>query len=195
MFFLDFFRHLQDKHGQKVSFLILLSFLFAFVVARTYALITAPILNIKGIHIHHLNFGISLLAISGLLGFYYGDRAPRCIPSGANIRKKGVGGAETARKIPTLISRCDQRDWVHFSDSKWRKKIIVLYGIGLGLTFDEFGMWLHLEDQYWMRTSYDAIVIISLVLLNAIFFGERWMRIFKLLSHHTRKTGDQYKRE
>jgi len=144
MLFFDFLRHLQDKHGQKVSFLILLSFLFAFVAARIYALITAPILHIKGIHIHHLNLGISLLAISGLLGFY-------------------------------------------FSDSKHRKKIIILYGVGLGLTFDEFGMWLHLEDQYWMRTSYDAIVIISLILLNAIFFGERWLRIIKFLTFQARK--------
>lgn len=152
MFFLDFFRHLQDKHGQKVSFLILLSFLFAFMVARVYALVTAPILHIKGIHIHHLNFGISLLALSGLLGFY-------------------------------------------FSDSKWRKKIIVLYGIGLGLTFDEFGMWLHLEDHYWIRTSYDAIIIISLILLNAIFFGERWIKIFKFLFYHADKIKNQRKKD
>lgn len=138
MFFIDFFRRLRDKHGQKVSFLIFLSFLFAFVTARIYALIAAPILEIGGVHIHHLNFGITLLAISGLLGFY-------------------------------------------FANSKWRNKIIMLYGIGLGLTFDEFGMWLHLEDQYWMRTSYDAIIIISLILLNALFFGERWIRIFKFL--------------
>ncbi|MBU4339206.1 hypothetical protein KKB43_03290 [Patescibacteria group bacterium] len=141
MFFLDLLRHLKDKHVRKVSFLIMVSFLFAFVVARIYALVAAPILEIGGIHIHHLNFGIGLLAISGLLGFY-------------------------------------------FSNSNWRKKIIVLYGIGLGLTFDEFGMWLHLEDHYWIRTSYDAIIIISLILLNAIFFGERWIRILKYLIFH-----------
>jgi hypothetical protein len=114
------------------------------VVARGYALIAAPILEIGGVHIHHLNFGIVLLALSGLLGFY-------------------------------------------FSNSEWRNKIIMLYGIGLGLTFDEFGMWLHLEDQYWMRTSYDAIIIISLILLNAMFFGERWIRILKFLFSHTGK--------
>ncbi|MBU3925230.1 MAG: hypothetical protein V1732_04070, partial [Patescibacteria group bacterium] len=141
MFFLDLLRHLKDKHGRKVSFLIMVSFLFAFVAARIYALVAAPILEIGGIHIHHLNFGIGLLAISGLLGFY-------------------------------------------FSNSNWRKKIIVFYGIGLGLTFDEFGMWLHLEDHYWIRTSYDAIIIISLILLNAIFFGERWIRILKYLIFH-----------
>ena len=40
----------------------------------------------------------------------------------------------------------------------------ILYGIGLGLTFDEFGMWLHLDDIYWQRASFDAVVVIAAVL-------------------------------
>ncbi|HEU4725902.1 MAG TPA: hypothetical protein VFU59_11500 [Candidatus Eisenbacteria bacterium] len=36
-----------------------------------------------------------------------------------------------------------------------------LYGIGLALTFDEFGMWLHLEDIYWQRASFDAVIVIA----------------------------------
>ncbi|MDO8499123.1 MAG: hypothetical protein Q7S66_00490 [bacterium] len=53
-----------------------------------------------------------------------------------------------------------------------------LYGIGLGLTFDEFGMWIRLEDDYWVRQSYDAVVIILLVLLNIAFFKSivAWIR-------------------
>ncbi len=39
----------------------------------------------------------------------------------------------------------------------------VVYGIGLGLTFDEFGMWLHLGGPYWQRASFDAVVVISAV--------------------------------
>jgi hypothetical protein len=42
--------------------------------------------------------------------------------------------------------------------------IAVVYGIGLGLTFDEFGMWLHLGGLYWQRASYDAVVTIAAVL-------------------------------
>jgi len=38
------------------------------------------------------------------------------------------------------------------------------YGIGLALTFDEFGMWLHLGGLYWQRASYDAVVTIAAVL-------------------------------
>lgn len=48
--------------------------------------------------------------------------------------------------------------------------VTLLYGIGLGLTFDEFGMWIRLEDNYWIRQSYDAIIIISLLLLNIRYF-------------------------
>lgn len=36
-----------------------------------------------------------------------------------------------------------------------------LYAVGLGLTFDEFGMWFHLEDVYWQRASFDAVVLIA----------------------------------
>lgn len=40
----------------------------------------------------------------------------------------------------------------------------VIYAIGLGLTFDEFGMWLHLGGPYWQRASFDAVVIIAALL-------------------------------
>jgi hypothetical protein len=36
-----------------------------------------------------------------------------------------------------------------------------VYGIGLALTFDEFGMWVHLGGPYWQRASFDAVVIIT----------------------------------
>lgn len=39
-----------------------------------------------------------------------------------------------------------------------------VYGVGLGLTFDEFGMWLHLGGSYWQRASYDAVVVIAALL-------------------------------
>lgn len=37
----------------------------------------------------------------------------------------------------------------------------VVYGVGLALTFDEFGMWLHLGGSYWQRASYDAVVVLA----------------------------------
>jgi hypothetical protein len=40
----------------------------------------------------------------------------------------------------------------------------LLYGIGLALTFDEFGMWLHLGGPYWQRASFDAVIVIAAAL-------------------------------
>ncbi len=37
----------------------------------------------------------------------------------------------------------------------------LLYGIGMGLTFDEFGMWLHLGGSYWQRASVDAVIVVA----------------------------------
>jgi hypothetical protein len=48
------------------------------------------------------------------------------------------------------------------------KGATVLYGIGLALTFDEFGMWLHLGGGYWQRASFDAVtVVVGLLVLMA----------------------------
>jgi hypothetical protein len=46
--------------------------------------------------------------------------------------------------------------------SPWMDVLAVLFGIGAGLTLDEFALWLHLEDVYWSdegRSSVDAVVI------------------------------------
>lgn len=47
---------------------------------------------------------------------------------------------------------------------------VVAYGVGLGLTVDEFGMWIRLDDEYWVRQSYDAVIIIAVLLLNVAYF-------------------------
>jgi hypothetical protein len=56
----------------------------------------------------------------------------------------------------------------------------ILYGIGLGLTFDEFGMWLHLDDIYWQRASFDAVVVIAATL--GLLIAAPAVRRFRL--HH-----------
>ena len=47
-------------------------------------------------------------------------------------------------------------------DSPWREIVAALFGIGAGLTLDEFALWLRLEDVYWSeegRQSIDAVII------------------------------------
>lgn len=61
---------------------------------------------------------------------------------------------------------------------EWKIKLSAIFGIGLGLTFDEFGMWLYLQDEYWVRQSYDAIIIISILFIDIIYLGNTWKRLF-----------------
>jgi hypothetical protein len=44
--------------------------------------------------------------------------------------------------------------------------LAALFGIGAGLTLDEFALWVHLEDVYWAeqgRASLDAVVLAALI--------------------------------
>ncbi len=105
---------------------VLLSFMLTFITARLVSvLMLLPrvpdiYLHVHDIHIHHLNYGIVLLA--------------------------GVGA------------------YLLFSSQPATPPAAVIYGIGLGLTFDEFGMWLHLNGDYWQRASFDAIVVLAAAL-------------------------------
>jgi hypothetical protein len=80
-------------------------------------------LHVGGTHVHHLNYGIFVLAVVGAVLLF----AP---PSG-----------------------------------RWRDVVAALYGAGLALTFDEFGMWLHLGGSYWQRASFDAVTVVGGLLL------------------------------
>jgi hypothetical protein len=50
--------------------------------------------------------------------------------------------------------------------SPWREVIAVFFGIGTGLTLDEFALWLDLKDVYWSkegRKSIDAVIVAAAV--------------------------------
>ncbi len=51
-------------------------------------------------------------------------------------------------------------------DSPWLEIVAAGFGVGAGLTLDEYALWLHLEDVYWAeegRRSVDAVVIATLL--------------------------------
>jgi hypothetical protein len=51
-------------------------------------------------------------------------------------------------------------------DSPWHEILAVLFGIGTGLTLDEFALWLNLRDVYWSeqgRRSIDAVIVAATV--------------------------------
>ncbi|MEN9328473.1 MAG: hypothetical protein RI947_1281 [Candidatus Parcubacteria bacterium] len=128
---------------EEIPFIVFLSFLLTFVTARAYVYLTnndimdfpwGQYVYFRGVHVHHLNFGIFILVIAGFAALY------------------------------------DLRPGAH-------RRLAVLYGIGLGLTFDEFALWLKLTDDYYARISYDAVIIIALILLNIIYFSDFWRRM------------------
>jgi hypothetical protein len=50
--------------------------------------------------------------------------------------------------------------------SPWLELVAAAFGIGAGLTLDEYALWLHLEDVYWAeegRRSVDAVVVAALI--------------------------------
>lgn len=53
-----------------------------------------------------------------------------------------------------------------------------VYGIALGLTFDEFGMWLHLGGSYWQRASVDAVIVVA-ALIGLVAFAPSLKRFEK----------------
>lgn len=106
----------------------LFGFIITFIAARTVVLLIMsdrmPNLYffLRGTHVHHLNYGIFLLA--GVAGYLL------------------------------FSARCD----------KDLKRAALAYGVAMALTFDEFGMWLHLGGSYWQRASVDAVIIVAAVL-------------------------------
>src|ERR1700688_117813 len=66
----------------------------------------------------------------------------------------------------------------------------VIYGVSMALTFDEFGMWLHLGGSYWQRASVDAVVVIASFLallglapsLDHLRSRHRWALLVLLLA-------------
>ena len=117
----------ESSDSRHLARIILTAFIFMFILARiTVFLIMSRhipdlFLYVGGTHVHHLNYGIFLLAgVSAYLLF----------------RRPVDQGAERAAAI---------------------------YGTGMALTFDEFGMWLHLGGSYWQRASWDAITVLAAI--------------------------------
>src|SRR2546427_3174860 len=114
------------SNTRPLARLVLLSLMLTFVTARLVSILIMLhrmpniYLHVRDTHVHHLNYGIFLLA--------------------------GVGA------------------YLLFSPGPAAPAAAVVYGIGLGLTFDEFGMWLHLNGDYWQRASFDAIVVLAAAL-------------------------------
>lgn len=123
---------LHDQR-RRLARLVLTVFLSTFLLARIVVLLIMTrrmpdlFLYVGGTHVHHLNYGIFLLAAAGA--------------------------------------------WLLFAHPSGRARTVVaiVYAVGLALTFDEFGMWLHLGGGYWQRASFDAVVVVATLLALLAF--------------------------
>jgi hypothetical protein len=51
-------------------------------------------------------------------------------------------------------------------DEPWSHVAVIGFGIGTGLTMDEFALWLNLRDVYWEkegRRSIDAVIVVAIL--------------------------------
>jgi hypothetical protein len=65
---------------------------------------------------------------------------------------------------------------------RWHLRIAVVFGIALGLTLDEFALWLRLADVYWTHEGIESIQAVAVVaaLLAAYGFGlPFWHEMFR----------------
>ena len=121
------------EQRSRLARLLLTAFLLTFLLARIIVLLIMTrrmpdlFLYVGGTHVHHLNYGIVLLAASGA--------------------------------------------WLLFASPSGRARnvVAVVYAVGLALTFDEFGMWLHLGGSYWQRGSFDAVIVVAVILALLAF--------------------------
>jgi hypothetical protein len=63
---------------------------------------------------------------------------------------------------------------------RMRQLCALFYGFGMALTFDEFGMWVHLGGSYWQRASFDAVIVL-LSLFGVVAFAPSLAR---MRTHH-----------
>ncbi len=134
-----------DLPLRRLARITFTTFLLTFIAARVLVILIMTrrmpdlFLHLGGTHVHHLNYGIFLLAaVGGLLVF-------------------------TGRPGDRMRQLC-----------------ALLYGFGMALTFDEFGMWLHLGGGYWQRASFDAVIVL-LSLFGVIAFAPTLAR---MRTHH-----------
>jgi hypothetical protein len=66
-------------------------------------------------------------------------------------------------------------------ETPWLELVAIGFGIGMGLTMDEFALWLNLEDVYWQekgRQSIDAVVITTALLVIALLGLQFWIDVY-----------------
>jgi hypothetical protein len=75
---------------------------------------------------------------------------------------------------------------------RWHLRIAVVFGIALGLTLDEFAMWLRLADVYWTPQGVESLKAAAVVAAFLAIYGfgqPLWHALVKDLARSYTKAG------
>jgi hypothetical protein len=137
--------------------------------------------------------GVFLVLIGFILSFAFIRMSTRLMRSpkvpwwpGSVVSDSGVHLHHLVFGIVTMMIAGTLGFAAH-GESPWAEICGFLFGVGAGLTIDEFALWVYLDDVYWAeegRSSIDATVIaaaaMALVVLGVNPFGtesEGWLAL------------------
>lgn len=121
--------------------------------------------------------GLYLVLVGFLLSFAFIrmstrlQRSPR-VPwwPGSIVSDSGVHLHHLVFGIVTMMA-AGAGGFAAFGNSPWTEICAFAFGIGAGLTIDEFALWVYLDDVYWAkegRSSIDATVIAAALMMLAL---------------------------
>lgn len=116
----------------------------------------------------HEEQGLFLVLLGFILSFAFIRMSTRLMRSpkvpwwpGSIVSDSGVHLHHLVFGIVTMMA-AGALGFLAFGNSPYAEICAFAFGIGAGLTIDEFALWVHLEDVYWAeegRSSIDATVI------------------------------------
>jgi len=121
--------------------------------------------------------GLYLVLIGFILSFAFIRMSTRLMRSpkvpwwpGSIVSDSGVHLHHLVFGIVTMMA-AGAGGFAAFGSSPWTEICAFAFGIGAGLTIDEFALWVYLDDVYWAkegRSSIDATVIAAALMLLAL---------------------------
>jgi hypothetical protein len=99
-------------------------------------------------------------------------RSPR-VPwwPGSVVSESGLHIHHLVFGIVTMMA-AGSLGFAFYGESPWTEICAAAFGIGVGLTIDEFALWVHLDDVYWAeegRRSIDAAIVAALIMALIVF--------------------------
>jgi len=154
-------KRLRGAEKPNLSFIILISFLASFAVARVFtAFFPSTVFVVQGYHIHHFWYGLSLLAIGGWIGINYRDEHTDRIA--AIIF--GTGGGLVGDEIGLLVTLGN-----YYSELTYTFVISLLAFATLMTLFKRHGRAIATEIYGSFRQNIDLYIGLLLAFLSSAF--------------------------